>query len=249
MGLLSSSCFTLYKPNIVNSPLLNEKGEGNITAGLGISGSGLANLQGAYAYSDNKALMLNLMVHSRRTDSVNNGNSQHLLLYFGEVGIGYFKNLNKSRTLLFQNYGGIGLGSSSDKIIGGTETPSISANYATLFIQPGVAITSRNIDLALDIRGNFVQMFNVNGYLYERFDWWNTDFILHKDTSYNFINIEPALTIRAGDSRVKGFLQLGAILPVYNPNNYFVSNSESYMLLPLIKLSLGLTYQFGRKKD
>lgn len=244
-----SSCITLYKPNIINTPLLQEKNEAILSAGLGLSGNGLVNIQSAYAVGNQTAIMLNGMYHTRSNDSVNTGaaGNEKLKMFAGELGLGYFKNLNEKKSGLFQCYGGVGLGHTSDKVQGSGPKPYITANYVNIFIQPGIAVTNKNFDVSLDIKTNFVQLFNVNSYLYTQFEWWNTDFVLRQDTTFNFINIEPALTFRVGDNRIKGFLQLGAILPVYNTENYFAVNTSSYLLVPLIKSSLGITYTFGRK--
>jgi hypothetical protein len=244
-----ASCVTLYKPNQINTPLLQEKGEGSLQTGLGVSGNGLLNAQSAYAIGNQAAIMINTMYHTRKFDSTNTGNNnnERLKMYAAEFGLGYFKSLNEKKSGLFQCYGGSGLGYTSDKVNGAGTQPYITANYANIFLQPGIALINTNVDLSFDIRANFVQMFNVNSYLYTKFEWWNTDFILHQDTTFNFINIEPAITLRIGDKRLKGFLQLGAIIPVYNPENYLAVNTSSYLIFPLIKSSLGLTYTIGRK--
>lgn len=244
-----TSCITLYKPNTLNTPLLQEKNEALVGVGLGLSGNGLLNIQSAYAIGNQTALMLNGMYHTRSNDSVNSGASgnEKLKMYTAELGLGYFKSLNEKKSGLFQCYSGAGFGYTEDKVQGNTLKPYITANYANLFIQPGIAATNKNFDVSLDVKANFVQMFNVNSYLYTQFEWWNTDFVLHQDTSFNFINIEPALTFRLGDNRIKGFFQLGVILPVYNAENYFAINTSSYLLIPLIKSAFGLSYTFGRK--
>lgn len=246
---MGSSCVTLYKPNSINTPLLKEKGEANVGFALGITGNGLANLQSSYAFSENAALMLNGMYHSRSNDSVNSGatGNERLNIFNGELGLGYFQNLGEAKKGLFQFYGGVGAGHASNKIINYANAPYVNANYANAFIQPGIAFTDKYFDFSFDVRANFVQMFNVNGYLYTQFEWWNTDFVLSKDTAFNFMNIEPAITFRVGDNRLKGFFQLGAIIPVYNAENYFAVNSASYLLLPLIKTSIGVNYTIGRK--
>ena len=108
--LLLSSCATLYKPNAVHSPLLKEKGEMHVAGALSMVGSANANLQGAVALSDNMGIMVNMMQHSR--NRFLEAADEKLRMFAGEAGIGYFKKLGKNGDILFQAYGGIGMGRS-----------------------------------------------------------------------------------------------------------------------------------------
>lgn len=70
LPFLFSGCVTLYKPNTINSPLLKEAGELNVGGALGISGSGLLNLQASYAPINRIGIMINGMYHTRDRKSV-----------------------------------------------------------------------------------------------------------------------------------------------------------------------------------
>jgi hypothetical protein len=248
MFFIFTSCVTLYKPNSIQSPMLKEKGEINTSASLGLSGCGLTNFQSAVAISNHTGIVANGMYHFRRSESADSS-VEKLNILFGEVGAGYFTtNGNNSR--LFQCYGGLGYGRTSDRIVNADQpVPEVKAEYFNIFIQPGVAFINKYFKLALDLRANYVCLFNIHAYLYDRFEFWNTDFKFYSDTILSFINLEPAVTIKAGGEKLKGVMQFGLTIPTINSKSYFDVNSSSIMVLPLINFSIGINYTFGLKKQ
>jgi len=244
---LLTGCVTLYKPNTINSPLLKEKGDLHATAAFGLSGSGLYNLQSAYALSDHIGIMINGMYHNSEFSS-NNNSMERLNMYFGEAGGGYFSTFGKNNKGLFQCYGGMGYGSTTDKIENSTQVnPEVSAEYINVFIQPGIGHIEKNVEIAFDVRANYIRLYNIHAYLYENFEWWNTDFKYYSDTTLDFVNIEPAMTLKAGGDKVKAVFQLGVILPAINSKSYFDVNSSSIFVGPLLKFAIGINYTFGKK--
>jgi hypothetical protein len=244
---LMTSCVTLYKPNVINSPMLRSKGEANVETSIGINGNGRLNLQGSYAVSDNLGLMLNGMYHLRRSSS-SDSSSEKLDILFGEVGAGYFTTFGEDNIGLFQCYGGGGYGWTQDVIEKPRQIyPKVSSRYVNFFVQPGVGLSRQFLDMAFDLKVNYVQLFDIQAQLYDEFDWWNTDFRYYSDTTLSFVNLEPSLTIRAGGKNWKGVAQVGVIVPTINPDSYFAVNTVSYLGFSLIKFSLGVNYFFGRK--
>ncbi len=242
--LLFTGCVALYKPGTIHSPLLKEKGEFNATAAAGLSGTGLASLQAAYAVSDHAGLMIDGMYHGRKYGNPETA-SEKLTILHGEAGVGYFTTFGNRQNLLFQCYAGCGYGKTSDIIDNpGQQNPEVKADYFNLFIQPGVAIISNHVELAFDLKSDFVQLFNVYAYLYDQFEWWNTDTRFHSDTTINFMNLEPTLTLKAGGKKLKGFVQAGLTIPVVHADSYFDISTESMLIFPLIKFSAGITYRF-----
>lgn len=246
--LVFTGCVTLYKPNSLYSPMLQEKGDGNVSASLGITGTGLMNLQGSYALTDHFGVMASGMYHNRRDDS-NEESVEKLNILSGEAGAGYFQRTGANNDLLFQCFGGLGHGSSRDIITNTSQdNPEARALFYNLFFQPGLVITGRNIEVAFDLRANYVHLYNIHAYLYDQFEFWNTDFRYYSDTTISFMNLEPALTLRIGGGNLKGLIQFGAIIPAVNAESYFNVNNSSVFLIPLIKFSAGLTYTFGNRK-
>jgi hypothetical protein len=245
---LFTGCVTLYKPNTVHSPLLKEKGDFNTSASLGISGSGLYNATAAYALSDHVGVVADGMYHYRR--SGNGGSTtEKLRMSFAEGGAGYFEKFGSNQNWLFQGYGGGGFGSTTDRMENALPpVPQISARYFNIFLQPGVAMTKKYLDLAFDMRINYVRLYNINASLYNEFDFWNTDFIYTADTSLDFVNLEPSVTLRVGGENVKALVQLGVIIPFINSQSYFDVNNASLFIAPLFKCSVGISFAFGKKK-
>ena len=241
-----TGCVTLYKPNAIHSPLIKEKGDLNASASIGASGCGLYNLQAAYAISNNIGIMIDGMHHRRRLSSADSS-VEKLEMFFGEAGAGYFTRFGNNKNGLFQCYSGAGYGVSKDRVTSLHRDPNeMNAKYFNVFIQPGVAFTGKNFEMAFDLRANYVNLFNIRSPLYDKFEWWNTDFRFHSDTSLYFINLEPTLTMKAGGQKLKGIVQFGLTIPSINAHSYFIVNTSSLLGIPLIKFSLGINYYFGK---
>ncbi len=247
MLFILSDCVTLYKPNSINSPLLKEKGEFSTSASLGLSGSGLYNLQSAYAISDHTGIMLDAMYHNRHLNSADSS-VEKLNMLFGEAGTGYFTSFGNEKSGLFQCYGGGGYSFTTDKIDNSKQiNPEVNAQYFNIFIQPGVAFIKKNFKAAFDLMINYVNLFNINASLYDKFEWWNTDFHYSSDTSLYFVNLEPTLTMKAGRRKLKGIIQFGVTVPSINSHSYFIVNNSSMLGFPQIKFSVGINYTFLNK--
>ncbi|MCX6225532.1 MAG: hypothetical protein NTV01_12415 [Bacteroidia bacterium] len=243
----ATGCVTLYKPNAIHSPLLKEKGELNTSGSMGLSGTGLINLQAAYAISNHAGILADGMYHRRQINSADSS-VEKLNMFFGEAGAGYFTTFGDKNTGLFQCYSGGGYGFTTDKMYdAGQSYPEVNARYFNIFIQPGLALVNKHIQIAFDLRMNYVNLFNVHASLYDRFEWWNTDFHYYSDTTLSFVNLEPTFTMKAGGEKLKGILQVGVTIPAINSHSYFMVNTSSMLAIPLVKLSVGITYAFGKK--
>jgi hypothetical protein len=126
------------------------------------------------------------------------------------------------------------------------QQPQINADFAGLFIQPGFTFRGKYLDMGIDFRTKFVKMYNINAYLYEQFEWWNTDYTFSTDTTLNFMLFEPAFTMAVGSDHFKGRFQAGFTFPIANADDYFAMYSTPVFFTPLFKLSIGVSYIFGR---
>jgi hypothetical protein len=242
-----TGCVTLYKPNVIHSPLLKEKGDLNTTASIGISGCGLYNLQAAYAISNHAGIMLDGMYHNRRFSSADSS-IEKLNMFFGEAGAGYFTPFKNQKNKLFQCYSGAGYGITKDKIDNANQTnPEMNAKYFNLFIQPGLSFANKSFEVALDVRANYIRLYDIHAYLSDKFEWWNTDFKFYSDTALYFVNLEPAVTMKLGGGKLKGVVQLGATIPTIHSNSYLNVSASSTLGSPLFKFSAGVSYSFGLK--
>jgi len=120
--------------------------------------------------------------------------------------------------------------------------------YFNLFIQPGIAYITKSVVVSFDLRTNYINLYYIHAYMYDRFEWRNTQSGLYSDTTLNFINLQPAVTFRFGKENLKGILQMGMTIPLFNVKLYIKINTENYLLLPLIKFSVGVSYTFDKKK-
>jgi len=196
--VLLFACSPEYIPNMINTPMLSNKGEiqGNIAAGINtIDG------QMAIAITDNFAVMTNASYYNRTSDSTNNFH-KHILL---EGGLGYY--LKLSDVGRFEVFGGYGLGNVEgyyeNSIIGSSIT---DANFSRFFIQPAIGASSQVFDGSFATRFVFVRM-NPNG---DNFD-----------TGSYIPFIEPAVTFRLGYKHIKGVMQVGFSLPISKTNINF----------------------------
>lgn len=242
-----SGCITLYVPNAVHSPMLKEKGDTHLAASLGLSGSGTINLQAATAISDHTGLMTNGMFHNRRSDR-GDSSREFLNIFFMEAGAGHFSRFGEKSNGLFQIYAGGGYGYSGNRIKKTNQPePEVNAKYFNIFLQPGLAVSTRYFDLAFDVRTNYIKMFDINAYLYEQFEWWNTEWVSFNDTTLYFVNIEPVMTMKMGEGPLKAMFQLGFIIPTINTDAYFLVNNKSLLIAPLVKVSVGVTYSLNKR--
>ncbi len=185
VAILLNSCSPEYIPNVINAPLLSQKGEIQAAIHTGTAGT---DPQFAYALTDNIGIMLNSSFASR-TDS---GASYHTHNFI-ELGAGYF---NK--------FGGIG----TYEIFGGYGAGNLEADYANslwssyanvtsnrIFIQPSAGISSDIVDFGLSTRFVIVSMTQNSA----------------KSTG---LFLEPAITAKLGYKYVKLMYQFGLSFPL-----------------------------------
>ncbi len=247
--LILSGCATLYKPNAINSPMLKEQGDFSVTTSAGSMGCGLMNLQLSVSPVRHFGLMADGMYHFRESNR-NDSTADKLRIYSFDVGAGYYTMMGDSKKWMFQCYNGFGFGKSKDGIDYEYQPdPIVRARYFNVFSQPGIALTGDYFDMAIDLRINYVHMYDIYANQYEDFEWWNKDFVYHSDTTLNFVNLEPTITMRMGKGNLKGLFQLGFTIPTINADSYLLVNPESWLGYGLVKFSFGLNYTFRNKKD
>lgn len=243
LSIYITGCFTVYKPNAVQSPMLFEKGDLVLSGSMGVIGTGLLNLQSAYAIDDHTGIMANAMMHSRveTRDSL----KELLNIYSTEMAVGYFDKLETDDRVQFHCYVGGGLGKSLVALEGGVSlNPTITSQYYNCFVQPGVTFFSKGIKTGIDLKANYVRLKYFNSNIFDQYKWWPNE-LMGKDTSLSFLNLEPAVTFRFGKKRVKGITQLGLTIPTLNSGNYFSVNTQSLFFITLVKFSAGIGYSIN----
>lgn len=208
--MMLGSCTTqMYVSNAVNAPLLKERGEVKINATP-------TDLQAAVAVTDHIGLMANGFYKGWKGDNQYDHHGG-----MGELGIGYFKNFGNH--LVFENYIGGGAGQVykqeqfTDRF-GNPYVGKFNANAGRAFIQPGIGLRSRFVDLAFTPRFSFVKYTSFSSDNYPADELRKNYLENDRLTTPLFIFAEPAVTLRLGYKFIKLQAQYGLTLNVTGQN-------------------------------
>lgn len=199
-----ASCAPVYLPNISNVPFMKNKGETHISGSVGVPA---VQLQGAYSIANHFYFMVN--------------GSGALLLsrsFFGEAGIGFFQSFGQKGILNCSAGYGIGTAESQYKdggIMGGIfsgNTHYFQGNFNRYFIQPSLGFLTTNSEIGFSFRNSIVRFPEYT----ERVGGINrVDTFQNQEGFFG----EPAIFIRSGNEKLKGFGQFGVTLP-YNYHSF-----------------------------
>jgi hypothetical protein len=182
--IIQTSC-VVYVPNVINTPLLSDKGEFQINLNVGESGF---DPQLSAAVSDHVGIMLNGSF--RFNNSYDYGETHSFI----EAGAGYFTKFEDIGR--FELFGGIGSGNLKAINYDFWNSPDQDLDVKTfrMFLQPDIGLKTNYFDASFA----------------PRLVWLNLD--LGTETSSNFF-IEPAVTFKAGPKNIKLVFQIGASFP------------------------------------
>jgi len=141
LGILLSiySCSIAYTPNVINTPLLSEKGDVTASAHLGTAG---LDIQAAGAVTNHIGLMANTSFIFNQNDHQHN---------FVELGTGYFTKIGTSGR--FETYGGLGFASYlRDKNTSPDIIETVKGTYIRAFISPSIGASSEVFQGSLTTR-------------------------------------------------------------------------------------------------
>ncbi len=177
------SCAPAYVPNVVNVPMLSNKGETQVGAYAGLSGF---DFQFATAPANHFGVILN--------GSFMNNNSEQQSDYhkhiFAEAGAGYF---NKTkRNISYEMYGGLGYGNIDVAATFLNVQTITKATLSRAFLQPDIGISTKFFGISFSPRTVFV----------------NAVSDLNSAQEANIFFIEPVITLNAGFKKV--YLQMQA---------------------------------------
>lgn len=195
--LIFNSCAPAYIPNVINAPMLTNKGEIQASVHLGASG---INPQFAYALTDHIGIMANGSFLNVNSDESSAADFDHKYSFF-ELGSGYYRPLGSR--IKFGAYGGVGLGKVNSEYENSLWTSGVDVNCTRFFLQPTIGVTSKILDFGVSTR--FVAVsFNQDS---------------EKNTGIMF---EPALTAKLGWDHIKVVGQVGFSYPLNSENVNFV---------------------------
>ncbi len=149
--ILINACAPAYIPNVVNAPMLNNKGETQLSIHGAVSGF---DAQMAFASTDNIGLMINSSFINRTDDTSENYHKHS----FVEAAVGYYTTFASDGH--FEIFGGYGFGKTE---IRNNNTllhafDYVKASYQRAFIQPNLGFSSKIIDIAFSPRLVYVMM-------------------------------------------------------------------------------------------
>lgn len=190
--IIFASCRTVYAPNAVNMPLLQEKGEFKALIANN-------NLQVATAVTDHIGIMANGFLNNYTSDDKtfkNNGKG-------AEIGIGYFAHTDKRIT--YEAYGGAGL--YNVRIREDNNTKTLDTDAVKYFVQPSVGWVNQYFEVALSPRLSVLKYTKPEIVGYNSQERADNFFDILDQKAHAFI--EPTLTVRGGYRFVKLQVQYG----------------------------------------
>jgi len=190
-SIMFSACSPAYIPNVVNTPLLKEKGDAKLNANFGVSGN---DFQLAYAVSDNIGLMLNTSFEDTKDNDSTGYYHKH---NFVEFGVGYFSPVGNIG--IASIYGGLGFGNVNSNYNSVGIHRLVNANSIRFFLQPSIGVRSNSYEGSLSSRVVGVMIFI-------------------PDNERMAIFIEPAITNKVGFKYGKFVVQTGFSIPVSTTN-------------------------------
>lgn len=212
-----------YASNAHNVPLLKEKHEVKVSAGLTVT-EDLAgpDVQAAYAVTENTGIITNA-TYLKGGSGSHEGDG-----YLVEIGAGYFKPIGSH--LVAEVYGGGGFA----KITNDRNYAPYSIKFVKPFLQPAFGFTCKYFDLALSPKIALVhynEPFILN---YEIQTDANGDIIYsNMEEKQTFFAFEPGITARGGWKYIKLQLQvIGSIQEIPYAQNLSINMSLSLNLAP-----------------
>jgi len=201
LSVIAVGCAPVYVPNARHTHQLNERGEMSLS---GHSGTNGADVQGAYAVSDNIGVLAAVSI---ARDDENESQDFHRHTY-GEIGIQYHTTLGKIGRV--EMMGGYGRGSASAvDTYNFNETPSkvkATGKYGKFFVQQNIGLETKVVDVGLALRLGHV--------IFTEFETNNAIYDDNKSATF----FEPGLFVRLGWQTVKLEAQLGYSVPIQGDN-------------------------------
>jgi hypothetical protein len=219
---LFQSCAPVYIPNMVNAPLLSNKGEVQASVNTGISGF---DPQLAFAVTDKIGLMLNASWN--KWNNKDPDGHQHGRRFI-EGGIGYYHPFEKFGR--FEAFTGFGTGEIKGYFENNIFSGYGTSQYRRFFVQPDIGLCSDFIDLSLSTRLSFVNIVltsdNYKQYSRNTFDPF----------------FEPVITLKIGYKYLKFISQPGFSFPLkivtYNYHEVYY-NYQHFIFSVGVQLNLG----------
>jgi hypothetical protein len=212
--LFLSSCQPIYRPTVVNQPMMSGQGDVQASGHIGTNGG---DLQIAGAPTEHIVAIADYNAYSREDDSTNVKREHRSF----EIGAGYFRHfseeVNKENNSggLVELIGGYGHGKANNR--SSIWTPrdiKVTGNYHKFFFQPGVGFHHDVFDIGFTSRVVGIDYYEIR--IREDLNQ-SIEPTTSPGLDYFF---EPALTGRIGYKFVKFQFQFGGSIPVGSVPRY-----------------------------
>jgi hypothetical protein len=183
----------VYVQNVVNNPLLTNKGEIQLAVNTDIAG---IDPRFAYLLSNRIGVMLNGSFANRISDTTNNFHKHK----FMEIGSGYYTHIGARGK--FETLSGVGSGTVQANYKNNLWTSRSKVNFTRYFIQPTIGFTTNIFDTGFSSQFVILNFHQETG----------------SSTSYF---VEPVVTTKLGYNHFKAILQLGLSFPLNSDSIQF----------------------------
>jgi len=157
VGIILASCHVLYVPNNFNSPLLRNKGDGQVNLAYGVSGF---DIQTAYAITNRIGVMANgQLLLSTSYDTIK---EQRTL---AELGLGFTERYSDKG--MFEIFGGIGTGIVPADFKNSTYEGKETTQLTRIFVQPSLGFYNDWLDMSIISRLSAVTIAHETNWFYE----------------------------------------------------------------------------------
>ena len=199
-----------YVPGTQNVPLLQHQGD---AAASYAGGEWRSEFHGAYAVTDQAAVMLNASFFYPEDDEEGDGGDGQLL----EAGLGYHRDL--ARRMVIETYGLLGMGRVENHFPSTlADNPSTTGQIRSTLLRIGsqssLGFRSRYVDAAASTRVALLNYLGPSGSL----AFAGEDQVEYLERENLHVLVEPALTVRAGIGPFKLQAQLGKSYNLTNPD-------------------------------
>lgn len=221
--IFSSCSPTYYVPNAHNVPLMDNKGDVALSAGVSEHNG---DFQASFAVDDNIGIMINHMGGSSTFDGSSKSTKYHVKGRMTELGAGYFQRINDH--LVFEVYALAGMGVFDNKFdSSGSYQGWLTGSANKYALQGNIGLKYKYLELALALKPTTVEFSKVEGTL--TIDNESQREVFIDQSQYSFV--EHSATLKVGFQGFKLQLQLGSAIDNVPSRGFRTSSFGSLGLL------------------
>jgi len=252
--IISASCNTpryAYSPSAHNVPVLTQKGDSKLGAVYSTNLSGEreidgktvdertrgVDVHGAVAITDHFAIQASYFYRWEKTTGGDDAATIRYNRNLGEFGIGYYLPVNPKKNVIFQLFGGGGIGKFSFTDNSANGYNFHEADITKIYVQPAFIFRSHgSFSSSISLRSSLLQFRNIKtSYSPNALDDYNLDSLNNRAKWF----FEPAFTGSFGFKGLPGFR-------IEFQGGLSFLASRKYMDYRIINFSLGTWFDIGQ---